>query len=207
MKIEQLCVSYGAQTVLADFSLSLPETGAVALMGPTGCGKTTLLRVLSGLLKPQSGRVHGLAGKRVAVLFQEDRLLPWLSARDNVAAVLEKGETARAEQALRDVGLPESAFDKRPAALSGGMRQRVALARLLAYGGDVWLLDEPFKGLDADSRAHVMQTVRRAGQGKLIVLVTHEKAEAQALSERIVTLTGPPLRLVEEPDAGCPRER
>ena len=198
MKIEHLCVRYGEQVVLADFSLSLPETGTVALMGPTGCGKTTLLRVLSGLLEPQSGRVCGLAGKRVAVLFQEDRLLPWLSARDNVAAVLEKGETARAEQALRDVGLPENAFGKRPAELSGGMRRRVALARLLAYGGDVWLLDEPFKGLDADSRARVMQTVKRAGQGKLMVLVTHEKAEAQALSERIVTLAGPPLRRTDE---------
>ena len=198
--MEHLCVRYGEQVVLADFSLSLPETGTVALMGPTGCGKTTLLRVLSGLLEPQSGRVCGLAGKRVAVLFQEDRLLPWLSARDNVAAVLEKGETARAEQALRDVGLPENAFGKRPAELSGGMRRRVALARLLAYGGDVWLLDEPFKGLDADSRARVMQTVKRAGQGKLIVLVTHEKAEAQALSERIVTLAGPPLRRVDGAD-------
>lgn len=196
--MEHLCVRYGEQVVLADFSLSLPETGTVALMGPTGCGKTTLLRVLSGLLEPQSGRVCGLAGKRVAVLFQEDRLLPWLSARDNVAAVLEKGETARAEQALRDVGLPENAFGKRPAELSGGMRRRVALARLLAYGGDVWLLDEPFKGLDADSRARVMQTVKRAGQGKLMVLVTHEKAEAQALSERIVTLAGPPLRRTDE---------
>ena len=196
--MEHLCVRYGEQMVLADFSLSLPETGTVALMGPTGCGKTTLLRVLSGLLEPQSGRVCGLAGKRVAVLFQEDRLLPWLSARDNVAAVLEKGETARAEQALRDVGLPENAFGKRPAELSGGMRRRVALARLLAYGGDVWLLDEPFKGLDADSRARVMQTIQRAGQGKLMVLVTHEKAEAQALSERIVTLAGPPLRRTDE---------
>ena len=196
--MEHLCVRYGEQVVLADFSLSLPETGTVALMGPTGCGKTTLLRVLSGLLEPQSGRVCGLAGKRVAVLFQEDRLLPWLSARDNVAAVLEKGETACAEQALRDVGLPENAFGKRPAELSGGMRRRVALARLLAYGGDVWLLDEPFKGLDADSRARVMQTVKRAGQGKLMVLVTHEKAEAQALSERIVTLAGPPLRRTDE---------
>ena len=196
--MEHLCVRYGEQVVLADFSLSLPETGTVALMGPTGCGKTTLLRVLSGLLEPQSGRVRGLAGKRVAVLFQEDRLLPWLSARDNVAAVLEKGETARAEQALRDVGLPENAFGKRPAELSGGMRRRVALARLLAYGGDVWLLDEPFKGLDADSRARVMQTIQRAGQGKLMVLVTHEKAEAQALSERIVTLAGPPLRRTDE---------
>lgn len=198
--MEHLCISYGSQAVLADFSLELPETGAVALMGPTGCGKTTLLRVLAGLLQPQSGRVEGLTGKRVAVLFQEDRLLPWLTARENVAAVLEKGETARAEQALRDAGLPESAFDKRPAELSGGMRRRVALARLLAYGGDVWLLDEPFKGLDADSRARVMQTVKRAGQGKLIVLVTHEKAEAQALSERIVTLAGPPLRRVDGAD-------
>ena len=199
--MEHLCISYGSQAVLADFSLELPETGAVALMGPTGCGKTTLLRVLAGLLQPQSGRVDGLTGKRVAVLFQEDRLLPWLTARENVAAVLEKGETARAEQALRDAGLPESAFDKRPAELSGGMRRRVALARLLAYGGDVWLLDEPFKGLDADSRARVMQTVKRAGQGKLIVLVTHEKAEAQALSECIVTLAGPPLHLVQTEEA------
>lgn len=198
IEARDLTVTFGGRAVLREVDLTVPDGAHIALMGPSGCGKTTLLRVLSGLLEPQSGRVCGLAGKRVAVLFQEDRLLPWLSARDNVAAVLEKGETARAEQALRDVGLPENAFGKRPAELSGGMRRRVALARLLAYGGDVWLLDEPFKGLDADSRARVMQTVKRAGQGKLMVLVTHEKAEAQALSERIVTLAGPPLRRTDE---------
>ena len=154
MKIDDITVCYGTQTVLSHFSLCLPQSGVVALMGPSGVGKTTLLRVMMGLEKPQSGTVE--KPETPAYLFQEDRLLPWLTALGNVEAVLPKGKKAQAAEALRAMGLPAEAFAKRPEALSGGMRRRVALARMVCFGGDVWLMDEAFKGLDTDSKHQVM---------------------------------------------------
>lgn len=130
--LEDVSFAYGQKPVLQAVSLRFPKSGAVCLFGASGCGKTTLLRLLSGLEKPDKGRLTGLEGKRTAMLFQEDRLLPWLSVLENVAVVLE-GPDARARAAdwLELVGLADAAH-KRPAALSGGMRRRAALARALA---------------------------------------------------------------------------
>ena len=191
MKINEVTVCFGTQAVLSHFSLCLPERGAVALMGPSGAGKTTLLRVMMGLETPQSGTVERPAN--TAYLFQEDRLLPWLTALGNVEAVLPKGKRAQAAEALRAMGLPEEAFAKRPEALSGGMRRRVALARMVCFGGDAWLMDEAFKGLDTDSKHQVMDALRRYAEGRLIVLVTHDEEDARYLGARIIRLTGPPL--------------
>ena len=197
MKLEGVNVSFGALDVLKDFSLALPQTGRIALMGPSGCGKSTVLRVLGGLISQPKGVRTGWEGRRVGFLFQEDRLLPWFTARENVQAVCQNPKNGEAERALCAAGLIESAWDKYPGALSGGMRQRVALARLFAYGADVWLLDEPFKGLDADSRKQVIQQLIAHASGKLLVLVTHERAEAEQLCECIVRVQGPPLCLVD----------
>lgn len=141
MKIDDITVCYGTQTVLSHFSLCLPQSGVVALMGPSGVGKTTLLRVMMGLEKPQSGTVE--KPETPAYLFQEDRLLPWLTALGNVEAVLPKGEKAQAAEALRAMGLPAEAFAKRPEALV----RRDAPAGGLGAHGMLW------RGCLADGRS------------------------------------------------------
>ena len=122
MKITEVILSFDGQTVMEKFSLALPKQGLVALMGPSGAGKTTLLRVMMGLETPQSGRVD-TENAKVALLFQEDRLLPWLTARQNVEAVLGPNEKQQAAKALCCMGLEKQAWDKLPEELSGGMRQ------------------------------------------------------------------------------------
>ena len=193
MKVNDVTVCFGTQTVLSHFSLCLPQSGAVALMGPSGVGKTTLLRVMMGLETPQSGTVERPG--RLAYLFQEDRLLPWLTALGNVEAVLPKGEKAQAAEALRAMGLPKQAFGKRPSALSGGMRRRVALARMVCFGGDAWLMDEAFKGLDTDSKHQAMDALRGYAEGRLIVMVTHDEQDARYMGAHILHLAGPPLKV------------
>jgi len=194
MKITEVTLSFGGQTVMEKFSLTLPKQGLVALMGPSGAGKTTLLRVMMGLESPQSGRAN-TENAKVALLFQEDRLLPWLTARQNVEAVLGPNEKQQAAKALCSMGLEEQAWDKLPAELSGGMRRRVALARLICYGGDVWLMDEAFKGLDRESRDALIPFFKQQAETRLIVLVTHEKEDAVRLGAQIIELEGPPLKI------------
>ena len=194
MRLDKVTVRFGEQIVLEDFSLTLPAQGWFALMGPSGIGKTTLLRVMMGLEKAQSGQVDR-QGQTCATLFQEDRLLPWLTARGNVEAVLDKGEKDKAAALLTEMGLEPQAFDKYPHELSGGMRRRVALARLVGYGGDVWLMDEAFKGLDVDSKHRVMDALRGYGEKKLILMVTHDEEDARYLDAHILQVSGPPLRV------------
>lgn len=193
--LQHVCFAYAGQRVLEDFSLDFPGKGTVCLFGPSGCGKTTLLRLLAGLAHPQAGKV--LCPQRVALMFQEDRLLPWATARENVAAVLHLPRAEAAAQAaslLRRLGLA-GCMDKRPAALSGGMRQRVALARALAFQPALLLLDEPFHSLDAGARERAIQLLRACGTQQLTIWVTHELAQAKVLSDVVYFLEGPPLRV------------
>jgi len=187
--LNSLTVSYDKEPVWKDFSLTLPEEGIVAIMGPSGRGKTTLLRVLAGLLTPQKGQLTGIAGKKIAMVFQEDRLLPWLTALENVLSVL-PGKNPQQEEALARSWLEKmelgDCLHVYPEALSGGMQRRVALARAFAYGGDILLMDEPFKGLDEALLKRVLQHVPSAAP--LIVLVTHEPQQAEALGAKLIQL-------------------
>ena len=191
--LEDVSFAYGQKPVLQAVSLRFPKSGAVCLFGASGCGKTTLLRLLSGLEKPDKGRLTGLEGKRTAMLFQEDRLLPWLSVLETVAVVLE-GPDARARAAdwLELVGLADAAH-KRPAALSGGMRRRAALARALAVQPDVLLLDEPFSGVDEASWRELAGYIAAGYADRLVVLVTHIRAEAEQLGAAVLELPPAPL--------------
>lgn len=198
IRFENVSKSFGGQTVVERLDWQLPETGTICLFGPSGCGKTTILHLLAGIHRPDSGHITGLQERIVSVVFQEPRLLPWLSALHNVTAVLsptgadhEKRNRIGLEW-LDRVGLAESA-DKLPDELSGGMRQRVAIARALAYGGDLLLLDEPTQGLDEALRDNMIRLIRENESERLTLLVTHDRDEAEAMASTVVTLSGPPV--------------
>ena len=189
IRFDRVSLSFGPQTVLEDFSLRLRPGEHVALMGPSGCGKTTILQLAAGLLAPDSGTVTVDAG-RISYVFQDPRLLPSLTALKNVNAVLGGGRNTLSEAAswLDRVGLSD-AMDKYPEELSGGMRQRVSIARALAYGGELLLLDEPFRGLDEARRADILRLIRDFAEGRTLLLATHDPREAEALCNKVHALT------------------
>ena len=156
----------------------LPKRGVAAVSGRSGAGKSTLIRVLAGLLSPVSGDIdQGFISLKKAVVFQEDRLLPWLTAEENVA-IAREGGTGEARRLLVAAGL-SGFLSAYPDELSGGMKRRVALARAMHYGGDALILDEPFKGLDAPLRERVCKAV--SGVFPLTVIATHDMDEARLL--------------------------
>ena len=176
-----LCLSFGEKAVLRDCDLRLPAGARLALMGPSGCGKTTLLRVALGLQPPDAGTVDNRF-RRTAAVFQEPRLLPWRTALENVNLVLSDTPSTfgTARHWLERLELADAAA-LYPGELSGGMQQRLALARALAAEPDLLVLDEPFRALDDALRARVLQTVNEACPGAALLLATHSEDEAAAL--------------------------
>ncbi len=180
---------YSSVKICKDLSWTLPNSGVVCLWGPSGCGKTTLLRLLAGLEKPQAGSVEP-TDRVVSMVFQEDRLLPWLTVRENAALACD--DEARVDELLAAVGLTDYA-DSTPNTISGGQQRRVALVRALAASGELLLLDEPFTGLDEETKALVLPLIREAAKSRPVVLVTHIAAEAEALDATILQLGEIPL--------------
>lgn len=179
---------YGDVVVLANMDLDL-ETGTVtAVMGPNGCGKTTLGRVVLGLDAPDEGEVEGLTGKGRAAVFQEDRLCSQLSARDNVRLVLPRSDWDQVNEHLRLVGLTGRLMAQPVSELSGGQRRRVALIRALAGNAQVVVLDEPFAGIDTEVIPQVLQYVKDRARDKAVMLITHDTAHAKVLGARVVRL-------------------
>ena len=184
LELKDVSLSFGALEVLCGASLALEQGERIAITGPSGCGKTSLLHVIAGLLHPDSGHVRNRAA-RTACVFQEPRLLPWLSAEENVSIVMPHGTQGQdALMLLKKLGLADSA-EKHPCELSGGMQQRAALARALAYAPDLLLLDEPFRALDAASKALAIDAVNERADCA-VILVTHSPEEADALGCRII---------------------
>ena len=184
LELKDVSLSFGALEVLRGASLALEQGERIAITGPSGCGKTSLLHVVAGLLHPDSGLVRNRAA-RTACVFQEPRLLPWLSAEENVSIVMLHGTQGQdALMLLKKLGLADSA-EKHPCELSGGMQQRAALARALAYAPDLLLLDEPFRALDAASKALAIDAVNERADCA-VILVTHSPEEADALGCRII---------------------
>lgn len=207
MKISSVSKCYGGFAVLDDFTLELPKVGVTCLFGPSGCGKTTLLDIIAGLTPPDSGVLEDIP-TQISYVFQDDRLLPWATALDNIAFVLPKERRGEAGAFLLQAGLPAEAHEKVPAALSGGMRRRVAFARALARGGELLLLDEPLKGLDHDAKEELYPILRRLTAGYPAILVTHDAEEAAALADTIHRLSGPPLKIMSTfPDVSRSRDR
>ena len=184
LELKDVSLSFGALEVLRGASLTLGQGERIAITGPSGCGKTSLLHVIAGLLHPDSGLVRNRAA-RTGCVFQEPRLLPWLSAEENVSIVIPHGTQGQdALMLLKELGLSDSA-EKHPCELSGGMQQRAALARALAYAPDLLLLDEPFRALDAASKALAIDAVNERADCA-VILVTHSPEEADALGCRII---------------------
>ena len=181
MRIENLSFSYGKKTVFSNLNLKTDDR-TICLMGKSGCGKTSLLHLLAGLLKADSGTISELP-QPCSLMFQEDRLLPWLNAGENVALVLDDEDKEKASLLLRALGLePDMALSK----MSGGMKRRVALARALAFRSDTLLLDEPFKGLDENLMKSCAELIKK--QGKLTIVATHSQKEAEALGAKIIRI-------------------
>ena len=208
----------GARLAVSDVSFSVRPGEFLAILGPSGCGKSTLLKVMAGLLTPSRGSVQigdgGAESSRVGFVFQSDALLPWQTAVQNVKlAVQLAGEgpseaARRAVQLMEELGLGDSC-NHYPSQLSGGMRKRVALARALAYQPAVFMMDEPFSALDAQTRIKVgnffLDLLRRFGQ--TVVFVTHDMDEAIALADRIMVMSKGPGRVAAMVDVSLPKPR
>lgn len=191
-KVENLTVQYGGTAVLENFSAEFPDGSVTAVSGRSGCGKTTLLAVLLGLLRPDGGTVSGF--RQPSAVFQEDRLLPFLSAEKNIAVTAGCTE-AEAGEALLSVGFDAADRGKRAFELSGGMARRVAIVRAMLAPGDAVLLDEPFKGLDERTRAQVVRFVCENRRGRTMVVVTHDPRDAEALhAAHTVQMGGQPAQ-------------
>jgi NitT/TauT family transport system ATP-binding protein len=212
---------YGALTALAGLDLDLRAREVTAVVGPSGCGKSTLLELVAGLQEPDEGELSVLgatAGEErreaCAYMPQRDLLLPWRDALSNAALALECQGVRRAQARLRAAPLFErfglTEFEHvRPAALSGGMRQRVAFLRTLLQGRPVLLLDEPFGALDAITRADLREWLAAAlaEDPRTVLLVTHDVEEAVFLADRIVVLSPRPGRVVADFEVDLPRPR
>lgn len=215
LEAEAICFAYNGTEVLADIRLSIAEGEFVCLLGPSGCGKTTLLRLLAGIEKPASGSLswkgRPISGPSIerGVVFQDYSLFPWLNLSQNISLALAKahpemGKKWRinlADEYLDMVGLSD-ARRKHPFELSGGMQQRGAIARTLALGSPVLLMDEPFGALDPINRAKLQDLVldvwSNAAPRKTVVFVTHDVEEALYLSDRVVMLGSAPGRVIDE---------
>ena len=187
LKITDLTFSFDKKTILKNFSMELKKGEILAVMGPSGCGKTTLLSLVAGLLKPQSGEIHN-SFEKTAYVFQEPRLFPWLTVKENLLVVMNEKDTNALKtvmECLSLVGL-DDALDKYPNELSGGMKSRVSLARALAFGGDLFLLDEPFSALDEELRLTLSIKIKdhlHAREASAI-LVTHNREDADSIADR-----------------------
>ena len=197
---------------LSDLTLSAAKGEFLCLVGASGCGKSTLLNILAGLDKPQLGTfaIHG----RVALLFQEAALFPWLTAAQNIELALRLAGVPRSERRTRTHELLhavqlEGWGDKRPHELSGGMRQRTAVARALAQGAEILLMDEPFGSLDAMTRDILHDELERLWRdaGFTVLFVTHDVREAVRLGDRVAVLTSRPGQVAEEVTIDLPRPR
>lgn len=183
-ELDSVIKKYGDKVVLNGFSIKLEPAEVTALMGPSGAGKTTIARIISGLETVDAGTVK-VEGS-VAYLFQEDRLLPWLNVYDNLAMVCTDEEKIKA--ALKSVGL-ESEMWKLPSELSGGMSHRVAMARAFIYNAGLLIADEPFRGLDKETRKYIIENAWKPGvAGKTVLLITHSDSDASELAKNKVEL-------------------
>ncbi len=187
--IDRLLKRYGDQIVLNGFSAHIPQGKITCLMGRSGCGKTTLLHILMGLVQPDGGSIYGLDGLRISAVFQENRLCERLNAVSNVKLVCEYTmNDGNIKNQLENVGLLNEDIAKPVSQLSGGMKRRVAIVRAMAVPFDLVFMDEPFKGLDDETRQLVVGYLLQKLGGKTALIVTHDPAEARLLGGTVLEM-------------------
>jgi len=186
--ITDLCKSFDDNEILKNVNITLEDSSIYCLMGASGIGKTTLLRILMGLERADSGCISGIDTKNISCMFQEDRLIPDLSAIDNVRIVLRrKNNRAEVRNNLLSI-LPDDSLDIPVSSLSGGMKRRVALARALSYPGKLIILDEPFTGLDKDTKLNVINYILKMRNNRTLLIATHGTDDADLLGAKIIKL-------------------
>lgn len=185
--LEHIEKRFGDKIVLRDLSARFPAGACTAIMGPSGCGKTTLLRIILGLERPDGGRVLGRRFPMSAV-FQENRLFEDFSALSNLAAVSPKASREEMARHLTALGLGDS-LSAPARTLSGGMKRRVAIARAVLAPGEILVLDEPFTGLDRETKGVVLDYLKTHTKGRTLLLVTHDPAEREALAQHLLDMT------------------
>jgi NitT/TauT family transport system ATP-binding protein len=200
--IRNLNKSFKDVVVLQDFEVTFPEDTITCMLGPSGCGKTTLLNIIGNLIPPDSGELIGFENKMLSYVFQDPRLLPWKTVRGNIEFVLSREMPSderekHTEQLIKQVELDGFAGFY-PSQLSGGMRQRVSIARAFACPSDIILMDEPLKGLDAGLKKNLINWFLKLWKTdrRTVIFVTHDVDEALLLSDRVIVLSQPPTRIL-----------
>lgn len=180
IRLEGITKTFGSKKVITDLSFSLPENGIIVISGDSGKGKTTLLNILAGIYEPDSGKIEGIQGLNIGYAFQDDRLLPWKTALDNVSIAAEKEE---AEKWLCRFELGDS-LTKYPRQLSGGMSKRVNLARAFASNPQLLLLDEPTSGIDEQLKCNkIIPAIKEFSAHIPVIIVTHIEEDKKLLGE------------------------
>ena len=202
LTLKKIGKKYDGVEIYKDFDLTLNEGIITCIMGPSGCGKTTLLNMIGGLIKPDSGQMEGFDGKRFSYVFQETRLLPWKTVEGNLDFVLDHSLPKEERKALTDNLLKmvkmEAFANYYPSQLSGGMAQRVSIARAFAVSTDIILMDEPFSGIDINLKQTMLQHFLEIWKNdrRTILYVTHDVDEALLLSNEIVVFSKAPVKIV-----------
>ncbi len=203
MIVKDISLSFENRTVLDNFSFDFPDNKITCILGASGCGKTTLLNVIAGLLTPNCGVFE--SEHKVSYLFQEPRLLPWKTVLENVSIVL-NGNVEKAKESLSGVGLSDYLFSY-PSELSGGMKQRVAIARAFSYPSEIILMDEPFQSLDVRLRNKLAKEFVKVWEKerKTVLWVTHDITEACLAADKILIVNSNPMHKVTEFDISLER--
>lgn len=187
IRLDNISKSFGDKKVLTNFSAVIKKGKVTCIMGPSGCGKTTLLNIMAGLLTPDEGNITGIPERKSAV-FQEERLCETFGAISNVRIVCGKNvKIETIKDHLNRIGLGDS-MNKPVNRLSGGMRRRVSIVRAVLADRDILFLDEPFKGLDKDTKISVMEYIKEYTKGKTVIMVTHDKKEAEAMEGDLIEM-------------------
>lgn len=203
--IKNLSKAFGSTIVFRDFNLVLEKNKITGILGPSGSGKSTLLNLCAGLLKPDAGTIKGVNLQAVSYIFQEPRLLPWRTVRENLRFVLKEKSVKKPgtheeaiDEMLKLVGL-ETVGDYYPDALSGGMRQRVSIARAFLYPSELLLMDEPFSSLDTALKNKLIDDFLEIWKRdqRTVIVVSHNREELERFAQEILTFSDKPVKIIK----------